>query len=143
VSFPWQNVAKQAAVCTSLTCSHGPITGNQTINKWRFLFMPFEFKKFTQPQASRLFRILDSLCAGISFLGALVVLNFLYFYSNSEKGGLHEALLLFSWTHVLGSIAIFFMLLRVSEIRKYERTAIILFMLMSTWCLILLAFTKL
>ena len=101
-------------------------------------------KEYLTPQNKKWLRVIDSMSVVFCFVCALVALYYLYFVIEPTKK-LSYSLTFVSWVYLVTLIPIFTVLYRESLLKKYERLAIIFFVLFSGSSLlfaILLLYTK-
>ncbi len=94
------------------------------------------------PQEKKWVRVIESLSAIGSFISVLIALYTLYTFTEPKKP-FSNLLILVSWGYLIASIPLFFLLLKESQLKKYERNIIEFFILLSTIGLMLAVFLSL
>ena len=76
-------------------------------------------------------RVMDSMSVVFCFICAIVALYYLYFIIEPTKK-LSFTLTIVSWVYLISLVPIFFILYKESVLKKYERLAIVFFVLFSS-----------
>ncbi|WP_299873043.1 hypothetical protein [uncultured Cocleimonas sp.] len=86
--------------------------------------------QYLVPQNKKWLRVMDSISVVFCFVCALVALYYLYYVIEQNKK-LSFSLTIVSWAYVVTLVPIFFVLYKESLLKKYERLAIVFFVLFS------------
>jgi len=92
--------------------------------------------QYLVPQNKKWLRVMDSISVVFCFICTIVALYYLYFIIEPTKK-LSFTLTIVSWAYFISLVPIFFVLYNESLLKKYERLAIVFFVLFSGSSLLL------